>query len=145
MKVYHAVKSEAAYQAIVKEKALLPGRNVSDSRAMVHISLDPFEPGSHTLDAVGATTEAWILELEIPDDTVLEEDPSGEGKWYGQEWKVYTDGDLPVHILQAEHIPDVRAWERGEHNSEAERARRGELTSKQVIKLFPEDGWSKLR
>ncbi len=113
MILYHATKLRSSFKAIVATNTLLPGRNVSTDQEFVHLSHNPFAPGSYALDVIGAdTNEAWVFTLEIPDDTPLSEDPSGEGSLYNGGWVVH-DGPLAVTIISVEYIPNVQLYECG--------------------------------
>lgn len=109
---YHATKCKEYYEAILKTSILLPGKNVStDKRDMTHISLNPFYPGSWALDVIGENTnEAWIFEIQIPDNTSLLPDPSGDGEHYNGGWMVHL-GMLHVKVVSVTYISDVIEWE----------------------------------
>lgn len=114
MILYHATKNRSSFEAICAAGELRPGRNVKTRTILgVHLSRDPFCPGSYALDVIGAdTNEAWVFEVEVPDDTPLSPDPSGEGSYYNGTWVVY-QGNLAITIRRIVYIPDVRAWENG--------------------------------
>lgn len=115
MIVYHAVKKVAAVESILAQMILRPGRNVTSSKELVHVSLKPFRPGSFALDIIGAdTNQAVILKLEIPEDTPLEEDPSEDSEIYGGGWKVSRDPIRILKVINKTFIPDVLRWESGE-------------------------------
>ncbi len=115
MILYHATKEREAFESILQCKRLIPGRNVTtDTVVGVHLSRNPFYPGSWALDVIGAdTNEAWVFEIEIPDDATLIPDPSGEGAFYNGEWVVH-EGTLNITICSITYIADVPAWERGD-------------------------------
>ncbi len=112
MILYHATKHRSSFEAICATHKLRPGRNVTTRTILgVHLSCDPFYPGSYALDVIGAdTNEAWVFEIEIPDDTPLVPDPSGDGKYYNGDWVVH-QGKLPITIRRIVYIPNVQAWE----------------------------------
>lgn len=114
MIVYHVAKTEIGYTGIRDQQVILPGKNVHTGIAeFAHISLNEFSPGSWALDVIGAdTNEAWIFTLDIPDDTELQPDPSGDGDYYNGGWVVHK-GPLAVKIVHVEHIQDVCDWESG--------------------------------
>jgi hypothetical protein len=149
MRAYHITSTEEAYQAILKEGVIRPGRNVADkTQTFAHVSLTPPTPGdyliSYWLHKGRLSDERWIIEVEIPDDIVLEDDPATEEEYQGQ-WKVFP-GVLPVKVINVEHVRDIERWNRREFGPYAERdAEDGKLTNKQVQDLFPEEGWSKFR
>jgi len=120
MRVFHATKTLSALEAIKSEQKLKAGKNVADRTALlIHLSLDPFSRGSWALDVIGKdTNEAWIVELEIADDTPLEPDPSWDGEHYNGRWVVVRQNELPVHIVGIIHIPNVQKWEGREENCE---------------------------
>lgn len=146
MKAYHITTSEEAYKSILREGKLRAGKNVSDARKFAHISLSPPTPGDELISyyVAGGFEERWILEVEVPNDISLEDDPATEYGYEG-EWKVF-EGDLPVKILSVEHVRDLEKWNRKELGPYPERqAEDGEFTNKEIKKLFPKEGWSKFR
>ncbi len=112
MIVYHATKRQENLAMILATEQLLPGRNVGDGQTRyVHLSKTPFVAGSYALDVIGPdTNEAWIITCDIPDDTVLLPDPSGEGEVYDGEWVVH-EGPLMVRVISLKHVPNVQQWE----------------------------------
>lgn len=108
---YHVTKTRGGLDAILASRTLHPGRNVTTKEMLVHLSLTRFRAGRYALDVIGAdTNKAWIIEFQIPNDTVLEPDPSGDGKFYCGVWMVH-QGVLAITIVSITHIPDVLAWE----------------------------------
>ncbi len=112
MKVFHITKTEEAFKSIMYERLLRPGRNVATGEALVHVMLEPPVPGNWALDVIGDdTNQAWVLELEIPDETPLLDDPSGEGEDYGGKWYV-APGPIPILAVRSvRYVPNVQAWE----------------------------------
>ncbi len=117
MRVYHATKTKSGLEGIIATCTLLPGWNITAlHERFVHLSLDPFYQGSYALDIIGEdTNEAWIVTLEIPEDTILLPDPSDEGQYYNGRWVVH-EGPLAVQIIEVVHIPNVQRWESGSPN-----------------------------
>ena len=116
MRVFHATKTYAGYQGIVKEKKILLGRNVTATEAFAHVSLNPFLPGSYALDVIGEdTNRAWILECEISDTTPLEDDPADEaGEDYNGGWRV---SRIPIEvdaIVRVTFVRNVQEYEGGD-------------------------------
>jgi len=115
---YHVTKTEAAFREILRTGVLLEGKNASTHEIEgVHISIDPFYPGSNALDVIGAdTNRAWIFTFEVPEDTPLEPDPSGEGVFYNGTWMIHR-GLLRVRIVSVLHISNVKYWEDGRNTA----------------------------
>lgn len=114
MIAYHATKNKGRLEAILKTSILLPGRNIATEELFVHIALKPFGPGEWKLDVIDGAggwrgNQAWIVEFEIPDDTKLLPDPSGEGEENG--WVVH-HGPLTIRVLNITYVTNVVAWER---------------------------------
>jgi|SRR3989344_3643521 len=116
MRVYHATKKEEAYERILKDRLLLPGRNLATEAPLVHVSLRPFTQGSYALDVIGAdTNEAWILECEILGETPLADDPTDEaGECYNGGWRVCETPISITRIHSVTYISNVQKWERGD-------------------------------
>ena len=111
MIVYHAAKTIEAVYRIFDEMLIRQGRNINGD-VLTHVSLSPFQAGKFALDVIGAdTNQAWIFELEIPDDTPLQTDPSGDAENYGEGWKVSVNPILILKIHSITHIPHVVEWE----------------------------------
>jgi len=117
MRAYYAAKSNEQLERIKQSREISLGRNVASQEAFAHISLSPFKRGSYALDVIGEdTNEAWVLELEISDETRLEDDPSGEGALYEGEWKVSRAPIRIEQVVSIRHIPNVSEWEWGKEN-----------------------------
>ncbi len=114
MRAFHATNTRAKLRKILQGRKLLPGRNLArPEQPLVHLSLDPFYPGSWALAVICAKAhncEAYILELEIEDTAPLAPDPTNEGMDYNGRWVVY-EGGLPVRIMSVTHIANVQKWE----------------------------------
>lgn len=139
MKAYHIATNEDAYKTILAEGKLRAGKNVADSRALAHVSLTRSVPGDDLINhyVSGGFEERWILEVEIPDNIPLENDPATEDGYEG-EWKVFP-GELPVKVLSVEHVRDLERWNRREFGPYPERdAEDGKYTDKDFKRLFPE-------
>lgn len=149
MRAYHITSTEEAYQAIVRDGVIRPGKNVVDKKqTYAHVTLTRPMPGdfliTYWLNKGRLSDERWILEVEIPDDVLLEDDPATEEEYEGQ-WKVFP-GELPAKVVHVEHVRDLARWNREEFGPYAERdAEDGKFTDKQIKQLFPEEGWSKFR
>ncbi len=110
--VYYAAKTKEQLEHLRSGMKIELGRNVSSPELLAHVSMTPFKQGEFALDVIGKdTNEAWILELEIPDDIKFEDDPSGEGAIYGGDWKVSREPIRILRIISETHIPNVREWE----------------------------------
>jgi len=110
--VYHAAKTKQAVDSITHQMVIRTGRNVASRSKLAHVSLEPFMPGRFALDVIGPdTNQAWILELEIPDDTPLEDDPADDWDIYGKGWKVSRQPIPVLKIVSITHIPNVVEWE----------------------------------
>lgn len=116
MRVFHATKVYACYEAIMKELLLRQGRNITLDKPLTHVSRNPFTQGSWALDVIGEdTNRAWIIECEIADDTPLAPDPADDaGEDYNGGWCV---SEHPIPILKVHsvlYIQNVQRWEGGE-------------------------------
>lgn len=111
--VWHVTKTEEALRLIISEKIIRLGKNiVNENELLAHISLEPFEQGNWALDVIGSdTNEAWILNIEIPECTPLEDDPARDEDIYGRGWKVSRE---PIQILSFQkllYISNIQHWE----------------------------------
>lgn len=126
MIVWHVTKTRKAKENILKEQTLRLGKNVTrKDRRFVHVSLDPFEPGSWALDVIGHndTNRGWIFKLEVPDETIFENDPSGDGEHYNGRWVVSRKPVLIVKVISLVYIANIRRWESHEAKERALRMR----------------------
>ncbi len=112
--IYHVTKTKSTFENIIRERLLRPGKNVVTGEALVHVMLAPPVPGGWALDVIGEdTNQAWVLELEVPDETPLLQDPSDEGEDYGGQWYV-APGPVPILAVRSVlFVPNVQAWEMG--------------------------------
>ncbi len=142
MIAYHVTKRKEDLGAILASKTLIPGRNVKTKQYMVHLALKPFQPGRWALDLIGPdTNEAWIIELQIADETPLQPDPCGnmDQEMYAggpDNWTVH-DGPLAIKVVEVTHIPNVHAWESHqtpEEYAESERQIRVYVDKQEALK-----------
>jgi len=120
MRVWHVTKIREGKAGIIRTQKIQLGKNLNSEQLLAHVTLTPFLKGSLSLDIISKdTNEAWIFELEIPDDTVLLEDPTGESELYQGEWRVSETEIKILEIISIEHIPNVHEWEFGDwHNTQ---------------------------
>lgn len=108
MILYHTTKTKQALESILLSRRLQPGRNVN-GKFFVHLSTT--FPGWVSMDVFGGSksTQAWVLKVEVPDNTPLEPDPSGEDFIYDGKGTWFThEGTLPIEILEVIYFSDYR-------------------------------------
>lgn len=116
MIVWHVTKNESSLKAIRATMEIGLGQNVGDKNFYAHVSNRKFQSGNWALDVIGDDTgEAWILELEIADETELMTDPADDaGEVYGGGWVVSRVPITIVKILSITYVENVFEWEMGE-------------------------------
>jgi len=111
MKVWH-ITSYQGYQAILKSGNIVLGFNIACAKRFAHFLNIPYCPRAHYI--LGRDRN-MVLELEIPEDTVLLPDPARDnpGTW------VVSEKQVPVIITnfkklgkpkQGDYIPSTRVW-----------------------------------